>query len=805
MPDPVEPGRMTRALGRENWLAAAVLLTLIALVHYDVIFLGRSLLHTNLHNPIDYRPLPQNYGDRMVSRDRWAAHNLFPYANIRDPGATWWQWEPSRVFLRDAIEQREWPFWDPYVAAGTPAMANMIPAFFFPPYVLVVWLGASVALLNAYYLFLLWAASFVTFLLLRRHQLGVTASLSGAVFVLMSGALNQNLGSFMGQTASCLPLAFYATRVFLDRPTYRRAAGLALAYAATALASFPPLVLAIFGLTALYFLVAITVDGGPHARAVTARRWAAATLLSVGLVGFYYGPAFQLSRAVPQVVASYRGVGLEAMPLVNAFQLLSPTIFGGVQVYLDGPFTPVAGPHIPYVGMVVVFSILLAQSAATRHSRALFITSLIGAAVILLKLFGIPPVQWIGIASLLRSDPFRLLLRRPARVPLCIPGGVRRGERGAREHAGVATNRSFRAQRARFGKPEVAGGAGTPPAGGERLAERLAGAWNDRGLVRRGRLDDRRRTPPKNAGARRRLLSAGSRRGRGHLQQHLSQSSGLGYFPPSRTVYSRAPEGSRLVASFRRRSARTQTRMKPSASPRSIPSWRSIRPGCSSCTRRYASPPPGVFMREATSLPPEPVLDRMNVSFIGARNAFPWALTAARDRNYRLRFDDGYVSLFERATRPRFWFSSEFRVLSKEAALEAVGVAGTDEVILEAHPGFDAISSPLDDHPVTVEAYHRNSTTLVVDAPRQGLLYASESFFDGWTASVNGSPTPILPANYAFRAVVVPQGRSRVEFSYWPPGLTSGLWSSGVSALIVLGLAVVPQSLGARHDEHVVA
>jgi len=43
---------------------------------------------------------------------------------------------------------------------------------------------------------------------------------------------------------------------------------------------------------------------------------------------------------------------------------------------------------------------------------------------------------------------------------------------------------------------------------------------------------------------------------------------------------------------------------------------------------------------------------------------------------------------------------------------------------------------------------------------------------------------------YAFRAVVVPQGQSRVEFSYWPSGLTSGLWSSGVSALIVLGLAV---------------
>ena len=231
---------MMRAPGRENWLAAGFLLILLAGVHYDVIFLGRSLVHTNLHNPADERPLARNYGDRMVPFETWTARNLWRSANIRDPGATWWRWEPGRVFLRQAIAEREWPFWDPYVAAGTPAMANLIPAFFFPPYTLVVWLGAWVPLLNAYYLFLLWGAAFLTFLFLRRHELGVTASLTGAVLVLTSGALNQNLGSFMGQTACCLPLVFYATRMFLDRPTRAPGALMALAYSATALASFPP-------------------------------------------------------------------------------------------------------------------------------------------------------------------------------------------------------------------------------------------------------------------------------------------------------------------------------------------------------------------------------------------------------------------------------------------------------------------------------------------------------------------------------------------------------------------------------------
>ena len=94
------------------------------------------------------------------------------------------------------------------------------------------------------------------------------------------------------------------------------------------------------------------------------------------------------------------------------------------------------------------------------------------------------------------------------------------------------------------------------------------------------------------------------------------------------------------------------------------------------------------------------------------------------------------------------------------------------------------------DPEVKVESYHRNGFVLTVDAPRAGLVYASESYFIGWSARINGVPTTIMPANYAFRAVDVPAGRSRIEFSYWPPGLTAGLSVSVISA-VLLGLYVV--------------
>ena len=56
------------------------------------------------------------------------------------------------------------------------------------------------------------------------------------------------------------------------------------------------------------------------------------------------------------------------------------------------------------------------------------------------------------------------------------------------------------------------------------------------------------------------------------------------------------------------------------------------------------------------------------------------------------------------------------------------------------------------------------------------------------TARVNGRETPILPANYAFRAVAVPAGPVILELSYWPPALTPGLWVTALSLLAAIAL-----------------
>jgi uncharacterized membrane protein YfhO len=66
----------------------------------------------------------------------------------------------------------------------------------------------------------------------------------------------------------------------------------------------------------------------------------------------------------------------------------------------------------------------------------------------------------------------------------------------------------------------------------------------------------------------------------------------------------------------------------------------------------------------------------------------------------------------------------------------------------------------------------------------------NDANYPGWLAYVNGKPTPILDANYLFRGVILPAGRSTVEFVYEPASFRVGALISiaALAALIILAL-----------------
>lgn len=74
-----------------------------------------------------------------------------------------------------------------------------------------------------------------------------------------------------------------------------------------------------------------------------------------------------------------------------------------------------------------------------------------------------------------------------------------------------------------------------------------------------------------------------------------------------------------------------------------------------------------------------------------------------------------------------------------------------------------------------------NSVSVDVSSNAEGWLVLADSWAPGWEAQVNGRSATVERANYAFRAVRIPAGRSTVSLSYRPPGLAVGAITSGVT------------------------
>src|SRR5579885_3336322 len=67
---------------------------------------------------------------------------------------------------------------------------------------------------------------------------------------------------------------------------------------------------------------------------------------------------------------------------------------------------------------------------------------------------------------------------------------------------------------------------------------------------------------------------------------------------------------------------------------------------------------------------------------------------------------------------------------------------------------------------VKIVSYTPNQVVISVTSARAGLLFLSDTYYPAWKATVNGKETKIYRADYAFRAVVVPDGKSTVKFYY---------------------------------------
>jgi hypothetical protein len=80
-----------------------------------------------------------------------------------------------------------------------------------------------------------------------------------------------------------------------------------------------------------------------------------------------------------------------------------------------------------------------------------------------------------------------------------------------------------------------------------------------------------------------------------------------------------------------------------------------------------------------------------------------------------------------------------------------------------------------------------NTVTIRVTLSQPGWVVLADTYYPGWTATLDGRPAEILRADYAFRAVRAEAGEHTLIFEYHPRSFAAGLWVTGLS--VVLGVA----------------
>ncbi|NRA02322.1 MAG: YfhO family protein [Myxococcales bacterium] len=162
-----------------------------------------------------------------------------------------------------------------------------------------------------------------------------------------------------------------------------------------------------------------------------------------------------------------------------------------------------------------------------------------------------------------------------------------------------------------------------------------------------------------------------------------------------------------------------------------------------------------------------------------------------------VRLDDSGLAVFERKTAlPRAYLVPMGNFLgSAGEVLRKLSRPSFDpraEVLLEDERFRGPAGPPAKAGTSSVKFLEdgREKVVLEVESTEPGLVVLNDAYYPGWEARIGSKPTDIYRANYLFRAVQVPAGRSVITMEYRPASLRVGLMIAGGTA-ILLTLAIL--------------
>jgi hypothetical protein len=676
--------------------------------------------------------------------------------------------------------------WNPYVQLGQYTFANTQFQPFYPPGLALIWLFPNTFGYNCFVLLHYVLAGYFCYLLCRELELDDAASFLGGLFFLGSGFLMAHKGhQAMMSTTVWLPLMLYFAARHARGGHWREATFAGLAVAASLLGGFPQVT--VYGLllvSAFWFW--------------KAGRRAIGGLAICGLFAFLFSSLQLLAVAETLPLITRQALTLERfnenyLPLPYFFALFMPNILGGMhQVPSYGPGGDVVEVFF-YCGLAPV---LLALSAPRRRETHFWVAAVAVAAVLM--------IGWGPIQSVLFRVPVYNLFRAPARHmqelhlalavlaayglhqrrrqvwPLAAVGLAIAVSIGLAHWLPVFPNPGltvpqaeyWRALSLRWSHPSI-------------LYPLLAFAGTSACLLLRA---------PAWLLALVFLLDVGS---------------------VHRTIYDN-PDTTDLYGADRRAEVKYlyDQGLDPQTHrilPLDLPLFHtypllSMMYGLS--TANDYTP---MWMRRYQSLTgfdlsgsggeaivgQRQLLSAFNIRYLLAKSpASAFAVRRTRLYEEMAKSQDGVTVFGNPAAVPRFRFARRLVPAKDLAEAKAILLdpARFDPVRDAVVEGLGAPETLAEGRILRQES-HNNALAWTVETPGRAFLVVTDTWFPGWTATVDGKTVPIEIVNGCVRGVFVDTaGRHEIRMSFWPWSLSAGLWLTGIGcALLPLGIWGAPR------------
>ena len=134
-------------------------------------------------------------------------------------------------------------------------------------------------------------------------------------------------------------------------------------------------------------------------------------------------------------------------------------------------------------------------------------------------------------------------------------------------------------------------------------------------------------------------------------------------------------------------------------------------------------------------------------------------------------------------------FDPEQRVI-----LSAESLPEGDHAILKSF----AATPPTRNAGARIVSYDLEHVQIETQSDVPAILMLNDANYPGWRVSVNGKLASILQADYLFRGVIVPAGRTTVDFDYAPASFRLGV-SISAASLVVLIILLFSRSIWRRN------